>query len=231
MKRISILLLSLLCLCCCGPKKAMIVPQKAVFEDYEPVLEKAGYKVYSFDISGLQDTLKTLTVDVREYEYGKRTGYRGGYVNFPNMTMIADFNESQQEEILAEGNADDLKRGIYRLSEKMTLAFSPGEDKSKVVLTAYMENAGESTWILPLRPVASRNPQFDGVYAYGHRPFKLDFLEEGEFIPLVMYGSYWDDGTLVRFCGENVLPSDMSSRMMKDMPHYYVIGVTISDYL
>ncbi len=225
-------------LCGCGnasdPKAVEqrgIHSQDVAFEDYEPLLEKAGYKVYSFDISDFQDTLKTFTLDVREYENGRRTGYRGGYVNFANMIMLADFPESQREEILAGGLADDPARGIYKLSGKLTLSFAPGKDDSRIALYASMQGQGESTWILPLRPIVSRFERFNGTYAYGHRPFSLDSFEEDEFIPLVMYGSYWDDGTVVRFCGERTLPSDMSSEMMKHMPHYYVIGVTVSDYL
>ncbi len=237
MNRTVIILFSIL-LCGCGgghgQKDAVeepIASREAAFEDYVPLLEKAGYKVYSFDISGLADSLKTLVVDVREYEYGKRTNYRGGYVNFANMRMISDFPEMQQEQILAEGRADDPERGIYRLAKKMNLAFYPGKDESQIVLTAYMEGQGESSWILPLRPISGLSKRFDGQYLYGYRPFALDSFDEDKFIPLVMYGSFWDDGTIVRFCGENELPSDMSSSMMKHMPHYYVVGVTISDYL
>lgn len=235
MKRIVTVLFLAVLLSGCGNSPAddvvgqkRIVSQDAVFGDYLPLLEKAGYKVYSFDISAFQDSMRTFTVDVREYEYGKRTGYRGGYVNFPNMMMLADFTESQQKEILAEGNADDPARGIYRLSEKLTLSFAPGKDDAQTVLYASMQGLGESSWVLPLRPIVSRFERFNGSYAYGHRPFELDTFEEDEFIPLAMYGSFWDDGGIVRFCGERVLPSDMSSDMMKLIPHYYVVGVTVS---
>ncbi len=233
MKQIVASLIIAMLLCGCGTgaivQQKPIVSQQAVFEDYLPILENAGYMVYSFDISGLQDSMKTLTLDVREYEYGERTGYNSGAMGFPNMVMLSNYTEADQERILADGLAAVPERGIYKLSGKLTLSFYPGMDDSMVVLRANVENIGEWMWGLPLRPLESSSQESDDVYKYGHRPYELDSLEEGEFIPLVMYGSFWKDGAFYRFCGEKFLPSDMSSQMMKYVPHYYVIGVTIGE--
>ncbi len=224
--------LVLLCGCGTGTKATIqkqIVRQDAVFEDYIPLLKKAGYNVFSFDISSLQDTLKAITVDVREYEYGKRTNYRGGYVHFSNMKMISDFSEFDQEKILAEGLADAPERGIYRLAEKLTLAFSPGKNPSQVTMTASMRGMGTFVWPLHLRPLDLPSYESDSQYLYEYRPFELDSFVENEFIPLVLYGSFWKDGEIAHFCGEEVLSSDMSSDMISRIPHFYVVGITVSD--
>ncbi|MBR7026190.1 MAG: DUF5041 domain-containing protein [Bacteroidales bacterium] len=49
------------------------------------------------------------------------------------------------------------------------------------------------------------------------------------FTPLLLFGSYWYDeqNKVVRFCGENSFPSDMSSPTLKLIPHYYVIGIYV----
>lgn len=59
------------------------------------------------------------------------------------------------------------------------------------------------------------------------RPFKLQPFKEGEFIPLMLVGSIWWDSefNLFRFCGESVIDPDLSSDIVKFIPHYYVIGV------
>lgn len=68
-----------------------------------------------------------------------------------------------------------------------------------------------------------------GEYKYGYRPFKVDVIQLGDYIPLLMVGSYWYDQKLnvIRFCGESELPADLSSEMLSKIPHYYVIGVII----
>jgi hypothetical protein len=42
-----------------------------------------------------------------------------------------------------------------------------------------------------------------------------------------LFGSSWYDErfNIYRFCGENEINPDMSSEILKDVPHYYVIGV------
>jgi len=67
------------------------------------------------------------------------------------------------------------------------------------------------------------------TYAYDSRPFKIDKFEEGNFIPLVLLGSFWLDTEhgFLRFCGANEMDPDMSTELLEDTPHYFVIGVEI----
>ena len=62
---------------------------------------------------------------------------------------------------------------------------------------------------------------------YYLRPFKLEKFEKGKFIPLLIYGSSWWDADCecYRFCGDNELSPDMTSELLKDSPHYFIIGV------
>ncbi|MCL2502285.1 MAG: DUF5041 domain-containing protein, partial [Bacteroidales bacterium] len=64
-------------------------------------------------------------------------------------------------------------------------------------------------------------------FSYNTRPFKISEFKEDEFIPLILLGSSWYDEryNVFRFCGEKQIEPDMSSEILKDVPHYYVIGV------
>lgn len=230
-----VLFLILMLTSCSVQKKATeqrvppVVRVGATFEDYIPLLEDAGYMVYSFDISGLQDTMYTIKVQVREFENGKEKNTScHGYWNVSNMVMISDFSEPDQERILAEGLAEMPEKGICNVARRLTVCFLPGRSEAEGRLFVTVDSYGRECWILDLQPLAS-DAMSDRRYAYSSRPFVLDSFKENRFIPLVMYGSFWITcGGIARFCGERELPSDMSSSMLKDSPHYYIIGITVS---
>ena len=65
---------------------------------------------------------------------------------------------------------------------------------------------------------------------YDYFPFKVDKIQLGEFIPLVMLGSYWfdEEAGFFRFCGEDELEADLSSKILSLVPHYYVFGMSVT---
>lgn len=67
-------------------------------------------------------------------------------------------------------------------------------------------------------------------YMYDYRPFKVGAIQLGEFIPLVLFGSYWydEEAGFFRFCGEDELEPDLSSKMVASIPHYYVLGICVT---
>jgi hypothetical protein len=58
----------------------------------------------------------------------------------------------------------------------------------------------------------------------------VDKFEEGKFIPLVFFGSYWLDEKygFFRFCGALEIGADMGQEYIESTPHYYAIGVEIN---
>ena len=46
----------------------------------------------------------------------------------------------------------------------------------------------------------------------------------------VALASFWFDEkySVIRFCGAKEIDPDMSTEILKDTPHYYVIGVTLT---
>lgn len=197
--------------------------------DYIPLLNSAGYLVYAFDISSLKNDTYDITFKVKEYANGELVSnpmWEYGF-SLPNRRMIADLLEEQQKQIIAEGSAYDVEKGIRRLSEKITIGFSPVADSLKKVSMS-VDNIGKLEPNIALKPMEA--PGYEGKYLYDIRPFTLGAITLGEFIPLVLVGSFWYDEQIgfVRFCGEREFSPDMSSETLHLCPHYYVIGISVN---
>lgn len=205
-----------------------IKQQEATFDDYLPLLQQSGYQAYSFDITEFLNDTYMMSIKVKEYTDSTDVKVLDERVMVPNRVMMSELSESFQKKVLAEGIAVDAEKGIFTQSEKIIIGFYPS--KSDSLKTAYLslEGQGARTMFLTLKGLKlSDNDK--PVYAYFPRPFKVDKFEEGKFIPLVLLGSGWIDRKwgVFRFCGEPVIDPDMSTSILKDIPHYYVIGVEV----
>ena len=204
---------------------------EADWSDYIPLLNAAGYEVFTFDISSLKDETYDIEFIVREYE-------KGTLVEDPSASalprfilksrrMLSDFPEEYWNEIIAEGPIYDLDKGILTLGEKISIGFSPAADSLKTMMMT-VENIGAVRKPLPLKSQTVSPGKEE--YMYDYFPFNVDNFQLGEFTPLVMLGSYWFDEETgyFRFCGESELNADMSSKILSSIPHYYVIGMIVT---
>ena len=201
------------------------------WSDYIPLLNVAGYEVFTFDISSLKDATYNIEFIMREYAKGvlvedPSTSAHPRYM-FKNRRMLSDFPEEYMNEIIAEGPIYDLDKGICTLGEKITIGFSPSADSLKTV-TMTVENIGAVRKLLPLKPQTVSPGKEE--YMYDYFPFNLDNFQLGEFTPLVMFGSYWfdEEAGYFRFCGESELNADLSSKILSLIPHYYVFGIIVT---
>ena len=194
--------------------------------DYIALLNAAGYEVFNFDISSLKDDTYSISFVIHEYNNGELVSDKSPLVSLPNRSMIAEFPEEYQKEIISEGTAYDLQNGIYKLGKKISIGFFPAVDSLKRMKLS-LEGMGstERELILKLLEAPGWNRQ---DYWYHVRPFKTDSIGPDEFVPLVLVGSSWYDEryNVVRFCGEKVL-SGMTSDILQHIPHYYVIGIKV----
>ena len=206
-----------------------IVKKDATFEDYLSLFNEAGYNVFSYDISSLKDVASVATLTVLEYVKGEEVESK--YANealISTLLKISEFDEDAQRRIKEKGSAYDEENDIYRLATKLKISFTPVFNDS--IRQVSFELSGTesigyfSSWMI-LRD--SRVDKSHSRPDYYLRPFKLDKFEKGKFIPLLMCGSAWWDAEceVYRFCGENELSPDMTSELLKDSPHYFVIGV------
>ena len=199
------------------------------FEDFLPLLKSTGYEVFNFDISSLKDSTYNISFETKEYVNGVlvHDSSKDKYQFFiTNRDMISDLSEEQQKEILANNSAYDAENDIFKLAKKITVGFIPAADSLKKY-SVTIENMGTFGNSLKLKPIES--PNFNNRYAYDARPFKVDKIEIGGFTPLVLIGSYWYDSNngFIRFCGESEFSKDLSSKSLKLVPHFYVLGIMV----
>lgn len=220
-KTIITILLSLVWIAGQGQEVKRIL---ATSEDFMEHMAMCGYEVFTYDISSLCDSVSGFTIVIREYN-------QKGLINeeklsdFRTRVMISDFNEQDQREIYAEKDADDLVRGIYRLSKTFAIGFTPVQSDSIENITLRTSRTDASPWKLMLKPIpgAPRKIYRYEKVAYQPGTFRLD-----TFIPLALYGSFWWDSQMgvLRFCGETELTEERArtSNFFKYSPHYYIIG-------
>ena len=193
-------------------------------KDFMEHMKLCGYEIFTYDIASLRDSVSSFDFVIREYNQQGMIGEET-LPNFITKTMISDFNEEDQREIYAENDADDIKRGIYRLSKTIAIGFTPVKSDSIENITLQAIHMESSHWSLTLKPIPGAPRTY---YRYRAAPFQPDSFRLNTFIPLVLYSSFWWDATsgAMRSCGEKELTekSARTSNFFKYSPHYYIIG-------
>ena len=236
MKRIKLLVIATLAFVGLTMQAQEVKQIEASVDDYIALLNQSGYQAYSFDISQLMDTTYYVQFEVREYVAGNPEPvmvhpYGRG---LKNRTMVKDFmwRELSEEELADIRAASvDYENGVYSRAEKITVGFLPCKNDSTEVGKLFVENQGASGFSLSLKQIDHKDAyNEDVIYSYNTLPFKTSAFEEGKFIPLAAYASFWFDErfNIIRFCGATELDPDMTTEILKDTPHYFVIGVIFS---
>ena len=235
MKRITFVLV-LLSAISLASRAQEVKPIESSIEDYIALLNQNGYQAYSFDISPMKDTTYQVHFEVREYvaDNLEPVSIQPYGLQLKNRTMVKDFfwRELSEEEVAEIKAASvDYENGVYSRSEKLTVGFLPCENDSTKVGRIFLDNQGNFGFSLKLKPI-NHYGTYDNqvIYQYRTLPFKPSAFEEGKFIPLAAYTSFWFDAkyNIIRSCGATELDPDMSTEILKDTPHYYVIGVVFT---
>ena len=166
--------------------------------DYLPLLEAQGFKAYSFDTKKLKGA--TAQTVVMEYVKGQEPREVSGF------SMSVD------------------------LDEKVVIGFVPSDNDSIARYVFKFREDRSFSSRLYLRPICDPQHPEEKWYMYNSRPFELTApIEKGKFIPLVLYGSYWfdPDCNACRFCGDNFIKPDLTSDIVKYIPHFFVLGIKI----
>lgn len=176
-----------------------IRPVKTDASDYVPMLNDAGFGVYAFDISSLNDNAYNISLVVSEYVNGK---------------------------LVSESESYEVESSLYKNPQKLTLGFSPKSDSLRNV-RLYVDGVRVASKTLALKPMAA--PEYEGEYMYDLLEFELDKIKVNETTPLVLLGSYWYDEPFktVRFFGDEDRTIEMASPIMKLIPHCYVLGIKV----
>ena len=219
---------SLLALVALAGQAQEIKKVAATPEDFMEHMSLCGYEVFTYDISSLRDSVSSFDIVIREYNQQGMIEEEKLY-GFRTKTMISDFDEKDRQEIYAENDADDMERGIYRLSKTIAIGFTPLKSDSIEAITLQSSRNDASHWTLTLKPIPDA-PRT--IYRYRMVPYQPDTFCLDTFIPLVFYGSFWwdDDSKIIRSCGEKELTEKTakSSNFFKYCPHYYIIGAVFN---
>ena len=167
-------------------------------DDYLQLLKAQGYIAYSFDMKDFKD--KSVEPVIMEYVDGKE----------PKDVLGFSFS--------------------IPIEEKLVIGLSPSSNDSTYVYSFQSVGGGGINGTLKLQPIYAPEMPTEQSYRYESRPFELvSPVEEGKFIPLVLFGSFWyePETGVSRFCGENLIKPDLTSEIVKSIPHFYVLGIKI----
>ena len=166
--------------------------------DYMQLLKAKGYIAYSFDMKDFKD--RSVEPVIMEYTKGEEA------------RDVLGFSFS------------------FPLGEKLVIGFAPSSNDSTYVYSYQSDGGGGFNATLKLQPVFAPEMPTKQAYRYESRPFEVVApVEMGKIIPLVLFGSYWyeQETGVSRFCGDKQIKPDLSSDIIKDIPHYYVLGIRI----
>lgn len=199
-----------------SPKPTPAPMQTGVFQtaklpvdatDLQELLELKGMYVHKYDLSGIRDS--TLRVTFRIDEHFGRDSVR-----------------TVREMVLG----DVSSRWDSSYLKNLKLLFVPKTDSS-AVLYCNLEERMQAGAMLKFRKA---EPDFKIYNSYRPKPFKLDGLEIGKEMPVLLFGAFWYDAKLserwggepaYRFCMENEMNADMHNEAFDRMPHYWVVYV------
>ncbi len=230
MKRTTLCIIAMLLTMTAMAQKPAVKEAEISIEDIKTVLEAKEIFLHSFDMTEFNDGVYSIIPFVEEYENGKLNEESLIRVGLGmNKTDVRKFGERADE--WRETYGMKRRQNVHTLMNKAGIYLYPVSD-STIKVTFNMENIG--SFGAPLHKKAyGKGPQADSHARYSHRPFKLVPKEHAEIIrlPLVMVGSFWYDERydVYRFCGEKEIDPELTSEILKNCPHYFIIGIELHE--
>ena len=194
------------------------------FEDLVTLLAAAGYELFSYDITEMLNVRYDIIFVRKEFETGNIEIATSILHVVSNKVLLTDFPESSWQEIIDAVDILDTETQAIYLAEKINFGFYPSDNDSIKRILINVPTIGNINVPLKMRALIMEDLD-KKFFSYYTRSFKIETFEENKFIPLILFGSSWKDDNIYRFCGENEIEPDMSSEILKKIPHYYVIGV------
>lgn len=187
------------------------------------VLEASGHHLFSFDLSQLLDQTYNITIYCKEYgaENPKDESHDMG----ANRLFVTDYPKEQYQMIMDEYNLKSEDEPIF-CAEQLGIYVIPKND-STMRVNLSLKDRGSIGMVLKLKAQHGGNTT---LYSYHARPFTIPEFKEGADISLVLLGSSWFNSraNIFRFCGESEIAPDLSSEILQNIPHYYVLGIRLT---
>ena len=222
----KIFIISCMVVLSCAAFGQQIKNKNVELDDLLTLLQASGYELFNFDITEMLNEQYNIEITSKEYVKGGEEITSKNFASTSNKRLMTDFPESQWQKIIDDGRIIDTETKAIAHAEKIAIGLYPSGNDTTVRLQINIPNFTGMGTSYNLRglPVKDSDKKF---YRYYTRPFKIEAFKEDAFIPLILYGSMWYDERfgVFRFCGEKEIDPDMSSEILKDVPHYYVLGV------
>ena len=222
----KIFILSCVLVLSCAAFGQQIKTKNVELDDLINLLGASGYELFSFDITEMLNERYNIVYIRAEYEAGKEVA-TSNLNTVSNKRLLTDFSESYRQEFIdGGGRIIDPKTQAVAHAEKISFGFYPADNDSTKFLKINVPNIGGMSLPLKLRGLHMKDSD-KKYFSYNTRPFKIDKFEVDKFIPLVLFGSSWynEQFNVFQFCGDNEIEPDLSSEILKEVPHYYVLGV------
>ena len=209
----------------CAAFGQQIKKKNAELEDFFSLLGAAGYEIFSYDISEMLKERYNITFVKKEFSAGKEIESLD-LTTVPNKRLLTEFPESQWQKIIDEGRVIDQETQAIAHVEKIFFGFYPSGNDSTKLMHINVPGFTRMNGKITLKGLVQKDSD-NLLFFYNTRPFKISEFKENEFIPLVLLASGWFDEkfNIFRFCGEREIEPDMSSEILKEIPHHYVLGV------
>ena len=210
----------------CAAFGQQIKSKSVEFDDLLFLLGTSGYELFIYDITEMLNEKYEIEFIKKEYEAGKEIA-TSRLTMVQNKRLLTDIPESFRQKLIDEGRVIDHKTQAISHAEKFSFGFYPsGNDTIKRMQLHVPEFTTMPRITFNLRGLVNVNSD-KLFFSYHIRPFKMSTFKENEFIPLILLGSSWYDErfNVFRFCGEIEIEPDMSSEILKDVPHHYVLGI------
>lgn len=197
-------------------------------KDIISLLRKDGYDLYSFDLNDFMKGDYNVKLHIKEYEKDKGEINVQNFDAGVNKILFSDFSDEEKQYAKEIGLTQGMKRGVVYKIDKVNLGVVPSKEDSLMTLNVVYGNMGTVSQQLKLRSISYPNCQYK-TYSYEIRPFFIENFDDGKFIPLLAVLSWWydDKANLIRCCGESVLKSNLLDEIFENVPHYYIIGITL----
>ena len=221
----SVITLAMLFLSCVAFGQ-QIKKKNVEIDDLITLLGASGYELFSYDITEMLNERYDIVLVSKEIDAGKEIS-TSNLNTFQNKMLLTDFPETSLQEVIDAGLSiiDTVTKAISH-AEKISFGFYPSDNDSTKFLQINVPEIGRMSLPLKLKGLPKKDSD-EKYFSYNTRPFKLKTFEADKFIPLILFGSSWyeEKFNIYRFCGDREIEPDMSSEILKNVPHYYVIGV------
>ena len=224
----NILLTAAICLLSIYRVQAQPNPQVIRTEpqtsDLFNVLEPMDVCIYHFDLKEFLNEKYKFTAYIDEYSPNKEPKriYNNNLGN--NIKSLSEIPEEHQKEFRKIKQIPEGKNEWENIKE--ISIYLRKQNDSVAAFTINIPEVLIANKRVPLQQLKTEN---FSTYFYRPRPFKFNATEikESLEIPLVLYASAWVDEKykIIRFCGEKEIDPEMNAKILKHVPHYYIIGI------